>query len=87
MLQEEDHPVQAAYFRISVYLLACSDTFGIGLDAHGQGGRRAVCLRRRFLMADLLRSLALGLLDVFGVFTHLLSCQDSGGGMDPNGHH
>jgi hypothetical protein len=93
MLQEEDHPVQTASFRISVYLDTCSGTFGIGLDAHGQGGRRAVCLRRRFSMTHVLRSLALGLLDVlgiFGVFGQLLSdpCQDdSGGGMDPNGHH
>lgn len=44
-------------------------------------------------MSHVLRSLALGLLDilgVFGVFGQLLSdpCQDdSGGGMDPNGHH
>jgi hypothetical protein len=44
-------------------------------------------------MSHGLRSLALGLLDVlgvFGVFGYLLSdlCQDdSGGGMDPNGHH
>ena len=41
-------------------------------------------------MTHVLRSLALGLLDVLGVFGQLLSdlCQDdSGGGMDPNGHH
>jgi hypothetical protein len=37
-------------------------------------------------MSHAFRSVAMGLLDILGVFAHLLwLCQDSGGGMDPNG--